>query len=126
MTVVAQIDHSQNPTVVTTVVDYGGDDVPKVVKDAQQATPPGWVDVTNVNPRPGPGWTFDGTNFAQSSDQINQAAVLGKVHNAISSNLTFMAAQNPTAAQQLAQLKSLTAQVNALARIATGQFDAAT
>jgi hypothetical protein len=127
MTVVAQLDHTQNPAEILTVVDYGDDTVPDEITEAIAATPPGWVDVTATTPRPGPGWTTpDNATFTQPTAQINQAAIQSKMANVLSQNAAFLLVPNPSAGAQLTQLKSLTAQVDYLIRTQTGDFSAQT
>ena len=53
----------------------------------------------------------------------NRSALLSKAGNAVSSNQTFLGLGSPTAAQTLAQVQSLTRQVNALIRLATQMLD---
>lgn len=53
----------------------------------------------------------------------NQAGLLGKAQNALTSNATYLAIGSPTTGQAVAQVASLTKQVNALIRLLLQQFD---
>src|SRR5512142_1518574 len=102
MTVIAQLDNSKSPAVVTTVYDYGSDTPPASL------APPDYVDVTDVNPRPAAGYTYDGQNFAPGvpqQQQANQQTIQGRAQAALAANATFLALAPPTNAQVLAQVQ---------------------
>jgi len=69
---------------------------------------------------PGNPATID-TTF--STTVQNRSVLLSKAGNAVSANQTFLGLGSPTAAQTLAQVQSLTRQVNALIRLATQMLD---
>ena len=48
---------------------------------------------------------------------VNEAALLAKVPTALTTNNTYLAVANPTTAQNTAQVKALTRQVNALLKL---------
>lgn len=60
----------------------------------------------------------------RSAWPANATAIRDKATAALDANKTFLALNNPTAAQNAAQVKALTRQVNALVRLALGRFDA--
>lgn len=53
----------------------------------------------------------------------NEATLRTKAQQALTANATYLGLQSPTAAQNTAQVKALTRQVNALIRLAVGQLD---
>ena len=53
----------------------------------------------------------------QATEEANSADLLAKAKAAVSNNLTFLAIASPTNAQNAAQLKALTRQVNALIKL---------
>ena len=50
------------------------------------------------------------------------AALLTKASNAIAANVTYLAIASPTNAQNLAQIRALTRQTNALMRLVAGMY----
>lgn len=54
----------------------------------------------------------------------NRQAIYGQVAQALADNTAFLAIASPSAAQNAAQIKALTRQVNKLIRLAVGQLDA--
>lgn len=81
------------------------------------------VDVTNVNPQPGVGWTTPDKGVtwnppSANSALGNQAILLQKAANALNNNLSYLAIPSPTQAQAVAQVTALTRQVDALIRLA--------
>jgi hypothetical protein len=82
-----------------------------------------WIDITDVDPRPQVGWTYDGTTFSEPVVESNQRALTQKARSALNANANFQALQSPTNAQVLAQVQSLTRQANLLIRLVVGQLD---
>lgn len=119
MTVVAEIDHSQSPAVVLTVVDYGGDEVPQAIQDEMGGN---WVDVTSVNPRPQIGWTYDGTNFAPTTAESNSIKLQENLQKVVETNIAYLNGPQDAAAQA-AQIVSLTHQGTAFLRLQLGATD---
>lgn len=63
------------------------------------------------------------TLFAATADgtqAVNRKALLDKAQTAITNNVTYLGVASPTTAQNTAQIKALTRQVNALLRLAAG------
>jgi hypothetical protein len=56
-------------------------------------------------------------------ERANENTLRDNLRQALSDNKAFLAIASPTNAQLLAQIKPLTRQVDALMRIALGQFD---
>lgn len=54
---------------------------------------------------------------------VNMRTLLDKADQAMTSNATYLALGNPTAAQNTAQIKALTRQVNALVRLTLGRHE---
>lgn len=52
-----------------------------------------------------------------------QQAIVGKAFQALATNRAYLGVNNPTAAQNTAQVKALTRQVQALLRLTVGAFD---
>ena len=97
------------------------------VIDVSAVPGPGTVDITNVNPQPGVGWSTPdgGVTWVQppANDALaNQAALLQKAANAIANNITFLGLGTPTNAQVLAQVQALTRQVDALIRVVADEL----
>jgi hypothetical protein len=67
---------------------------------------------SSVTTVPGPG-----------SPAANQATVQQGAQNALAANRTYLAIGSPTNAQVVAQLRSVTQQMQGLIRLALGQFD---
>lgn len=71
----------------------------------------------------------DGTGgFVIAADDdlpAHMATLLDRAHLALAANDSFLALQNPTQGQAVAQAQSLTRQVNALVRLQVGAFDSA-
>lgn len=65
----------------------------------------------------------DGTCYDVSKDVVNKASVADQAANALGANRTFLALGSPSNAQNAAQVKALTQQVNALIRFALQNFD---
>lgn len=57
-----------------------------------------------------------------TQEEANQRDIETKARTALANNATFLAIANPTAAQNGAQAKALTRQVNGLIRLALGQL----
>jgi hypothetical protein len=66
---------------------------------------------------------WDGSFYDRDDANGNVASLVAKGQNALTSNATFLALGSPTNAQTLAQVQSLTRQMNALIRLTLGQFD---
>jgi hypothetical protein len=81
-----------------------------------------WVDVTNLNPEPAIGWTYDGTNFSGTAVQ-NKATITGKAQGALAANLAFLALPSPSPTQVSAQVQALTRAANALLMMGLGQYN---
>ena len=77
----------------------------------------GWLPTTDANPA---------ALTAAQTAATNRAALLAKVTPAIAANTTYLAIASPTVAQNTAQTKALTRQVNALLRIVGKALDATT
>ena len=54
---------------------------------------------------------------------VNEKTLLDKIGTALTNNATYLAIASPSAAQNTAQVKALTRQVNALMRLAGRQLD---
>lgn len=98
----------------------------------------GWYPVTEAA-RPAdtattrwePAFTFNGGTVTQSwvevpksaaeiqaqTEQTNRDALLAKARNALTVNATYLGVASPTNAQNLAQIRALTRQVNALIKL---------
>lgn len=64
--------------------------------------------------------------FAATADgtaAVNEKALLDKIGTALSNNATYLALASPTAAQNTAQIRALTRQVNALLRLVGRQLN---
>lgn len=78
------------------------------------------------------GDTFDGTTLTKAppSPRVvaegNRAALIEKGKSALVANSTFLAIASPNNAQSLAQIQSLSKQVNALIRLIGNQLDSTT
>jgi PKD repeat protein len=124
MTLIAELDHEQDPAVVVTLYDYGADTVPP------HMTAPAFVDVTDEDPRPEPGYIYDGEAFAPGAPQQQEAVRQQAASNALAAvdaNADFLALASPTPEQVIAQVTILTQHVNALtrvqlSRVAPGQY----
>ncbi len=55
--------------------------------------------------------------------ETNRRALLSKAQNALTANATYLAISAPTSAQNTAQVKALTREVNALIRLAVRALD---
>lgn len=56
-------------------------------------------------------------------ERVNVKTLADKAEQALTANATFLALASPTNAQTLAQVRSLTRQVNAIARLLVGKLD---
>lgn len=56
-------------------------------------------------------------------DRVNARSLGAKIDTALANNRDFLALASPTNAQTLAQVRALTRQMNALARLAAGKLD---
>mgnify|MGYP001568122297 FL=1 len=89
------------------------------------------VVIDGISPAPGLGWTSadHGLTFSPpgpTSVLGNTQLLLSKAAAALNNNQTYLGLASPTTAQAVAQVASLTRQVNALIRLATGQLTATT
>jgi hypothetical protein len=85
------------------------------------------VVIDGANPMPDVGWTTPdgGATWvapAAGNPVANQAALLHKATLALQINATYLALNPPTQAQVVAQVAALTKEVNALLKLALGQF----
>ena len=103
----ALVDPAQDPQVVLRI----GHTATATAPDAPTGLV--WVDVTDETPTPKIGWTYDGQSFAVGE----HAQLLALAKAALNTNATFLALASPTNAQVLAQVRSLTRQINALIRL---------
>lgn len=111
MTLIAQLDTSQSPPVVLWLYDYGDDAVPG------EMVPPEYEDVSDVRPRVEPGMTYDGEEWREGEPQKQQHQREGEATKArghISRNDDFLANENPTPDDVVAQVRRLTEQVSML------------
>jgi hypothetical protein len=120
MTMIAQLDLDQDPAVVMVLWQYGVDEVPDYMVE------PEYMDVTEVDPPPQPGYTYDGEAWAPGAPQAleanrQQAAVNAQA--AIDANEAYLALQAPTLDEVHAQVVTLTQHVNALTKQRLYQFD---
>lgn len=64
--------------------------------------------------------------IARTGDAANQALLLSQANTALTNNATYLALTTPTTAQAISQVAALTRQVDALIRLAVGNFSATT
>ena len=57
------------------------------------------------------------------TERVNAKSLAAKIDTALTNNATFLALASPTNAQTLAQVRALTRQMNALARLVAGKLD---
>lgn len=62
----------------------------------------------------------------EATAETNRRALVAKAQTALTGNVTYLALASPSAAQNTAQVKALTRQVNALIRLATKALDVTT
>jgi hypothetical protein len=120
MTMIAQLDLDQDPAVVTMLWLYGVDAVPEYMVE------PEYVDVTEVDPPPQIGYTYDGETFAPGAPQAleaNRQQAAANAQAAIDANEAYLALEDPALDEIHAQVASLTAHVNALTKQRLYQFD---
>jgi hypothetical protein len=120
MTLIVQLDLTKDPAVVVTLYDYGDDDVPA------EMVPPAYVDVTDVDPRPEPGYTYDGETFKPGEPQQDAAvAEAGRLEleDALVANDDYLALTSPNASEQTFQIAELTKQASILIRGALKDYD---
>lgn len=82
-----------------------------------------WLEISDIDPLPEAGWTYDGTTFTEPVPDVNRRSLTDKMQGARASNATFMGLGSPTNAQLAQQVRSLTRQVNSLMRIASNDLD---
>jgi hypothetical protein len=119
MTLIAELDLTQDPAVVVTLYDYGEDHVPGHMK------PPVYMDVTDEDPRPEPGYTYDGTTFAPGEPQKHEEKRQGgraELEAAYQANEAWLSAYVSTGAAGDDQLAALTEQMNLLILGGSGQY----
>lgn len=56
-------------------------------------------------------------------DRVNAKSLETRIETALTNNATFLALASPTNAQTLAQVRALTRQMNAVARLIAGKLD---
>lgn len=59
----------------------------------------------------------------EATAETNRRALLAKAQNALTANATYLAINSPTTAQNTAQIKALTRQMNALIRLTVKALD---
>lgn len=64
--------------------------------------------------------------IANATANTNQATIISQAQGALTTNATYIALASPTTAQNTAQIKALSQQVDKLIRLALGLFDATT
>ena len=114
MTLIAQFDTEQDPPVVHTLYDYGDDDVPTQYK------PPEYMDVTDENPCPQPGSTYDGDTWEHPLPPEDLAATAQEM--VVANDAFLTEARSGDVPTLEPQVVALTEQVN---KILTQRFGAA-
>jgi hypothetical protein len=120
MTLIAELDTTEDLAVVTRLHDYGTDDVPN------HMTEPAFVDVTDVDPRPEEGYTYDGTTFAPGPSQHREAtrqAGRDALRDALPVNDAYLGISQPSSAQTSAQVAELTRQMNLVIQGVLQEFE---
>jgi hypothetical protein len=119
MTLIAELDATQDPAVVVTMYDYGSDTIPP------HMVAPAFVNATDADPRPEPGYTYDGETFSpgapQALEQVRQAG-RDQLHDCLRPNQMFLRARDASTATINQQVRALTEQVNLLIRGALQVF----
>lgn len=62
------------------------------------------------------------TTYEASDEQVNLETILNAARTALTANKTYLGLASPTNAQNLAQIRALTRQVNALIRVLLQDF----
>lgn len=92
--------------------------------------PPTWVLADNAPVAPANtqiGDLFDGVNWTggpQRAQLANLVAMLAAAQNQLANNVAYLAIGSPTTPQAVAQVHALTQQIDALARLYLGLYDA--
>lgn len=81
----------------------------------------GVLGTTDVPPRPGMRCAAPGCVPPATVEEANEATLTARAAAALTSNATYLALSAPTAAQNTAQIKALTAQVQAVIRLYLGR-----
>jgi hypothetical protein len=119
LTVIAQLDLEQDPAVVTLLWDYRDDPVPA------HMVPPEYENVTDVEPLPQPGYTYNGTRWLPGVPQ-QQAKVRESIADTaeqyVAENRAFLEIAEPSGEEVAAQVASLTLQVVHLQQVGLGQY----
>jgi hypothetical protein len=119
LTVIAQLNLEQDPPVVTLLWDYRDDPAPPHMVE------PEYMDVTDVDPLPQPGYTYNGEMWLpgvpQQQAQVRES-IADTAEQFVAENRAFLEIAEPTDEQLAAQVASLTLQVVHLQQVALGQY----
>lgn len=104
MTMIAQLDTTKTPSPVVALYTYN---------DSSYMVAPKWMDVTNVKPPIQTGCAYNLTTKVWTYPPAPED-MLAAVKTAVATNNAYLAITNPTAPQNEAQIKALTAQCTRL------------
>lgn len=119
MTILAHLNLNEDPAVVQMMYDYGESAAP------DHMVPPDFVDVTDEDPLPEPGYTYDGTTWRPGAPQLRErlrATVANTVEQSADRNREFLENAEPTDEEVAAQVADLTRQVMHLQQIRLEQY----